>query len=468
MRNAHLRYMCYPSVVEAGKKTTVWIRPRDISREFLEDQEYELGVVGVFDDHLDYHARIPLEHAFAVKDGCLVFEHVFEKEQEYSIRFCKKGQKETRIPLYAVESDLYVRRPLKGDLHTHSYYSDGADGIAMTPADYREEGFDFFFLTDHNRMYPADFAAQLYKDIPLGMQILRGEEVHTPGSLLHIVHAGGRESVCHRYISDPEGYERELDGLEENLSHIDPQYRRRYAMAKWACERIHQVGGIAILAHPYWRPNANNLSSEFVELLYDPNMFDAFEMVGGINPVYNNMQLAFWHKKCMEGKMLSVVGSSDSHEHDSDKGKFAHRITLVFARENTNEAILDAIRQGYSVAGEIPAGDGAEIRFYGDLRLATFAHFLWSNYFNETWRLCVGEGILMRRYAEGEDVGALLAELAPTVERFYQRFYGLAAPQGLPRERRTFLEDLRNTQCTKGPITKGSQLYIYGGNERRE
>ena len=29
-------------------------------------------------------------------------------------------------------------------------------------------------------------------------------------------------------------------------------------------------------------------------------------------------------------------------------------ITIVFAKENTTEAILDAIRKGYSVAGELP------------------------------------------------------------------------------------------------------------------
>lgn len=468
MRNAHVRYMCYPSVVEVGKKTTVFVRPRDISREFLEDQDYELGVVGVFDDHPDYHGRIQQEHDFTIRDGCLVFEHTFEKEQEYSIRFGRRGQKEDRIPLYAVGSDLFVRRPLKGDLHTHSYYSDGADGVAMTPADYREEGFDFFFLTDHNRMYTSEYAAKLYDGIPLGMQILRGEEVHTPGSLLHIVHAGGSDSVCQKYIQDPQGYERDLDAMEATLPNIDPLYRRRYAMAKWACDRIHEAGGIAILAHPYWRPNANNIASEFLEILYDGKLFDAFEVMGGINSVHNNLQLALWHQKSVQGKCLPVVASSDSHDHDSEKGIFARRFTLVFAADNTGEAILNAIREGFCVAGEIPVGDSREVRFYGDLRLVAFAHFLFQNYFNETWRLCVGEGILMRRFAEGEDVEQLLAAMAPTVEEFYKRFYGLTAPQGLSDSRRAYLKQLRECQRTYGPITKGSQLYIYGGNERRE
>ena len=468
MRNAHVRYMCFPSVVETGKMTRVFIRPRDISRAFLQDCEYELGVVGVFDYHPSYHDKIPCDHAFEIVDGCLVFEHLFEREQEYSIRFCKKGQKEERIPLYALEPDLYARRPLKGDLHTHSYYSDGADGVAMTPADYREEGFDFFALTDHNRMYPSAYAAKLYDGIPLGMHMLSGEEVHTPGSSLHIVNVGSSESVCDRYISDRDGYEREVDQLEAMLTHIPEQYRRRYAMAKWACDHIRASGGIAILAHPYWRPNVNNLTSEFLELLYDGALFDAFEVIGGINSVYNNMQLALWYQKCMEGKCLSVVSSSDSHDHDSEKGIFARRFTLVFARENATQAILEAIKDGFSVAAEVPAGDSKEVRFYGDLRLVNFAHFLYKNYFNETWRLCVGEGILMRRYAEGEDVAQQLGALAPTVEDFYKRFYGITEPEGLPTGHLAYLDQLRQIQRTQGPATKGSQLYIYGSNERRE
>lgn len=468
MLNAHVRYMCYPSVVEAGKETVVWIRPRDISRVFRQEDSYALGVMGVFDDNPDYHAPTVLDHEFTIVDGCLVFTHTFPREQEYSIRFKKQGEKEHRIPLYAVNGDLYALRPLKGDLHTHSYYSDGQDGLPMTPADYREEGFDFFALTDHNRMYTSEYARKLYEDIPLGMHMMLGEEVHTPGSDLHIVHVGGKESVCSRYISDREGYEKALDDLEVEFSYVDAQYRRRYAMAVWASRQIHKAEGLAILAHPYWRPNTNNISDAFLDLVYDDKLFDAFEVMGGISSVHNNMHLALWHEKAMEGKVLSVVGSSDSHDHDWETGVFARRFAVVFAKGNTTEAILDAIRKGYSVAAEIPSRQGSEIRFYGDLRLVSFAHFLYQNYFNETHRLSMGEGILMRRYAEGETVGELLRLLAPTVENFYKAFYGITPPAGLPQERMEFLDQLRNAQRTQGPITKGSQLYIYGGNERRE
>ena len=92
------------------------------------------------------------------------------------------------------------------------------------------------------------------------------------------------------------------------------------------------------------------------------------------------------------------------------------------------------------------------------MRLVMFSHFLFQNYFNETWRLCVGEGILMRRYAEGEDVGEILSALAPTVENFYKKFYGLTPYEGLCEHTRAFLDKCLDLQLKEGPLTKGSSL----------
>lgn len=470
MRNAHVKYMCFPSVVCVGKPTEVYITPRDTSRIFRDEWEYELGVVDIMGDQLDYHAHVPLDHEFEIKNGCLVFTHTFESEQIYSIRFCKKGdKKEEKLDLYALNEDLYSLRPLKGDLHTHTYYSDGQDGLMMTPADYREEGFDFFALTDHNRMYTSHLINELYEDVPLGMHMMSGEEIHTPGSLLHIVHAGGKESVCDKYIHNLEGYEAEVAEIAKTLTDVPEQYRDRVAMAKWASEKIKEADGLCILAHPYWVPNRNNISAELIDLLYTPEIFDAFELMGGVSFANGNKQLALWQQKALEGKYLPPVGSSDAHNHDYESERtFARRFTVVFAKENTTKAIIDAIKSGNTVAAEIPLNNNMEVRFYGSLRLVTFAQFLYKNYFNETWRLCVGEGILMRRFAEGEDVKQTLSALAPTVENFYKRFYGITKPSGLCAHTIAFLDKARKVQCTVGPKTKGSSLFIYGGNECRE
>ncbi len=466
MQNSHIRYMCFPSVVCVGKETEVWIKPRDISRIFRGEWSYELAVVGLRDDQLSYHDPIPLDHSFTIQEGCMVFRHNFDREQEYSIRFRRVGEKEIRISLYAVQPDLYALRPLKGDLHTHSYCSDGVDGVAMTPADYREAGFDFFALTDHNRMYPSLLAAQLYDGVKLGMHIIPGEEVHTPGSLVHIVHAGGRESICEQYIRDPEGYEAAIDEIEKTLPEVDTTYRRRVAMAKWACQHIHDAGGIAIFPHPFWCPNRYNLSAEFLDYIYNNRMFDAFELMGGIVDQENNMQLAYWQEQNLRGNYLPPVGSSDSHKHLPTEC-FNRRFTVAFARENTTEAILEAVKNGCTVAADVPSPETMDARFYGSLRLVMFSHFLYENYFSETQRLCMGEGILMRRYAEGEDVGEILASLADTVEDFYKKFYGITPPSGIPADRQAYLDRVLEAQRS-GPATKGSLLNLRGNNGRNE
>lgn len=466
MRNSHPRYLCYPSVVCAGKETQVTIYPMDTSRRFTDSHSYELGVYGLMDDQIDYHTPAPLDHPFTVEGGCLKFSHVFDKEQEYRIRLKTDGRL-TILSMYAADEDLYSLRPLKGDFHSHCWYSDGADGLSMTPADYREEGFDFFTLTDHNRMFTSRLAQTMYDGVELGMHIIAGEELHTPGANLHIVHAGGRESVCEQYVRDPKTFEAEVAAIEEKMTHIPEQYRSRIAMAKWSCEKIHKAGGIAIFAHPYWQPDQFNVSADQANYLFAEKMFDAFELVGGCQTRDNNLQLALWQEQCMKGRFLSVVGSSDSHDHDFEKDVFARRFSIVFARDNTTEAILDAVRMGYSVAAELPPSSGEDVRFFGSLRLVTFCHFLWKHYFSRTWRLCVGEGILMRRWALGEDVGSVLSALAPTVEDFYKRFYGLTEAPVLTKRQTEFLDKALETQ-KQGPISRGSKLYIYGGNERRE
>lgn len=451
--------MCFPSVVCTGKETEVMIVPRDTSRIFREDKSFELLVFGLCEDMISYHSQPPYNIPFEIKNGCICFKYTFEKEQEYSVRFREVDTKETRLSIYAVDEDLYALRPLKGDFHTHTYYSDGQDGLMMTPADYREEGYDFFALTDHNRRYTSVLADELYNGVDLGMLIMPGEEVHTPDSLLHIVHAGGKKSVCAEYVKDRDTYNAETAEIEAGLERIPEQFRERMAKAIWACRKIHEAEGIAIFAHPYWAPLRYNICHEFSDLLFDEKIFDAFELMGGITNHQDNLQLSLWQEQCCKGNPIPALGSTDSHNHDSEINDFSRRFTVVFAKENSTEAILDAVKSGYCVAGELATGSNSDVRFYSsEMRFVMFAHFLFQHYFAETWKLCVGEGILMRRYAEGEDVGELLSALAPTVENFYKKFYGITSHSGLPSHTLEFLDRAREIQLTEGPHTKGSGL----------
>ena len=74
----------------------------------------------------------------------------------------------------------------------------------------------------------------------------------------------------------------------------------------------------------------------------------------------------------------------------------------------------------------------------------------------------------MRRYAEGEDVGELLGSLADTVENFYKRFYGLLPAVTITEKNKAFLDMALDAQRNIGPATKGSDISLRSGNERRE
>ena len=468
MRDLRARFICFPSVIPVNKKTEVTIFPNDPSRRFVEGKEYELFVVGLRDDQTDYHHPNHKPIDYRIEKGCMVFDFTFESEQEYSVRFAEKGESKTKISVYALEEDLYALRPLKGDFHAHTYYSDGHDGISMIAADYREEGFDFYTLTDHNRMFTSKLSHNLFDGVPLGIHAVYGEEVHTPGSLIHIVHAGGNKSVCEQYIKNPENYMSEIKEIEKELSDISEQYRERAAMAIWTTRKIHEAGGLAIFVHPFWMPDRYNVSKDFCKILFDLKIFDAFELLGGIYSKLNNMNITLWHEQSLLGNKLSLVGSSDSHNHDISLGIYARRFTYVFAKDNTTEAIVEAVKNGYCVAGELELNNEKQPRFYSnELRFVLYAHFLFENYFPETQRLSFGEGVLMRRYARGEEVAELLAQFKDTVKEFYEKFFGLAPSPRLTDRVENFLDKCLEEQ-RNGPETKGSSLGVYGPNVRRE
>ncbi len=461
MRNARVKYMCFPSVVCVGKPITVTLTPRDTSRIFRPEKEYELCVLGMEDDLADRRVPIPMDVPCVITEGCLQFTFTFPREQEYSVRFREKGsaEKPIRVPMYAVEEDLYALRPLKGDLHSHSYYSDGQDGIAMTAANYREEGFDFFALTDHNRMFPSVLQKEVYRDVKTDICMLRGEEIHTPGSEMHIVHLGGNFSVCERYVKEPEAFLAEVAEIEKEMGYIPEQYRLRVAKAKWACQQIKKAGGMSVFAHPFWASNLYNVSRDFRNYLFDEKIFDAFELLNAADTAVDNLQVAVWQEQIAKGNILPITVGSDSHNHDFATGEFGRIFSIVFAKENTEQAILQAIRDGYSVAAELPRSDDNDLRVYGrEYRLIAFARFLWHTYFNDTWRLCIGEGILMRRWAQGEDVSVALNALSGSVEDFYNRFYGLAPAPRLSARVQAYLATLRQAQIDCGINTIGSVL----------
>lgn len=455
-------YSILPAVVPANEETLMTIVPNEKAFLLFENETYTVTIIPVNGDETSYYQpTLQVTVEAVARDGVLRFPYTFEGEQEHVV-ILRYGEKELqKMAVFSAEADLYALYPLKGDLHAHSYRSDGKRDPSAEAGHYREQGYDFFALTDHNRYFPGGEIDETFSDINTGFIRIRGEEVHTPGSVVHIVHVGGKTSVTDQYCSNREQYEKDVAELEKQVpANVPDKYRTRYAMAMWATAKIHEAEGLAIFVHPYWRPGksmVHNVTDEFARILMMSGMFDAYELVGGMGQPGNNRSIALWGELRLEGFKLPVVGSSDVHGFEKSS-TFPHLFTIAFAEGDSHDAIIDAIRKGNTVAVEATGNEyERHFRCYGSLRLVTYAQFLLQHYFPEHQRLCHGEGVAMRAYAMEDCFGVLVEMQRVLVNNHANRFFGRTEPLLPSKEIIAFENKWREIQLN-GPVTKGSSI----------
>lgn len=451
-----------PAVVPADKKSEMTILP--LERIFLlrEGEDYDLVLIDRDADEINYY--VPTTHkrmTVKASGGVIKFDWVFEGEQSHTIQLLKNGVKLAELRVYSLYEDLYGLIPMRGDLHSHTYRSDGKRDPAAMASFMREMGFDFFVSTDHNRYYPGAETDEIFKDVKLGLVHIRGEEVHAPGGMLHIVHAGGKSSVADIYVHDRERYNRELaECMEKVPESIPEKYRDRYAMAMWVTARIHDAEGLAIFPHPFWasgRSGIHNVCTELAEIFLSSGLFDAYELIGAMGQPGNNCSVAMWADMRAAGYDIPVVGSSDVHN-PCGAATFPFNCTVCFAKERSAAGVLEAVKSGYSVACET-TGVEYERRFraYGKLRFVKYAQFLLADYFPHTERICAGEGVAMRAYAMGEASAELIELQARRTADFSDKFFGKKPPV-LPTKEMLEFEDRAREIQRNGPITCGSVI----------
>ena len=454
-------FSIYPSVIPADKTTLMTIVPNEKAFIIQDGKEYQIKVIAVNSDENYYAPETHKIYDVTAHDGILTFEHHFEGEQEHTVLLIREEKVRQTFTVYSLYEDLYSLKPLKGDLHSHSCRSDATRDAAAQFGHYREHGFDFAALTDHNRYYPGQEYDEAFEGINTGITRVMGEEVHCPGSVLHTVHVGGKESIANRYIHNREQYEADVaEYMKKVPENIPEKYKSRYAKAMWLTDAIHEVGGLAIFAHPYWKPGSSkmyNVCDEFAKILLMSGMFDAYELVGGMGQIGISRSIALWSELRAEGLKISVVGSSD--QHTLENSTFNHYFTVCFATENTNDAIISAVKNGLSVAVEA-TGDGyaRQNRCYGSLRLVSYAHFLLNNYFPKLQRLGEGVGVAMRAYYMEDADASLIESQAALLEKFSARFFGKMPPVLPTESMMTFENKWREVQLTQGPLTRGSSV----------
>ncbi|HYM97345.1 MAG TPA: CehA/McbA family metallohydrolase [Candidatus Sulfotelmatobacter sp.] len=166
------------------------------------------------------------------------------------------------------------------DLHVHTNHSDGRDSPPAVVEEARARGIKVIAVTDHDCIQGVLMAARHAEALP-DIDVIVGEEIST------------------------------LDGhvLGLFLTELVPPWMS----AAQTVKAIHDQGGLAVAAHPFWRTQCRaGCLPHGVGNLIARVRFDAIEILnGGFTPsmVYANL-IAGWVNTSVG---LAETGSSDAH-----------------------------------------------------------------------------------------------------------------------------------------------------------
>ena len=217
----------------------------------------------------------------------------------------------------------------KGNLHTHTTVSDGELTPQETVRLYRDAGYDFLAITDHNYWgnYP-ELSDEHFLMLP-------GAEIDTiwENNVHHIVAIG--EPAC--------GLEQGFEVPTEKRGNVHPQQLIDY---------IRENHAIAIYAHPFWSYTDLALLASLkgvsgVEII---NYSCEQEWKSGIAEIYFEY---LWRDKYKNSESdFLCFGADDAHGHVPD---YCGGYITVKAENLTKAAILDAISIGSFYASYSPA-----------------------------------------------------------------------------------------------------------------
>ena len=425
------RYQAFPKIVPAGQEACVSVRSLDAGWRLAADRTYPVR----FFSKVNRTEDVRLEAA-ADGDGVLRAVLPFLSAGEYALDVCcddDAGQPLTSQQLYAVPPELAHLTPYKGDLHMHTTASDGCDMPLAMAIRSREVGMDFIAVTDHDNYPPSCEAIQAAAAVGLNLLILPGEEVtvrEIGGHILSLNASGWVGKARH----GPDNDEQRAAILRDEIGArplVAPLTAEQYSHAVWTVREIRRLGGLAILAHPFWKGTTHKYypPRALVDQLLRDELCDGIELLGGTPSTEGNrLAIARYCDEAQRGRRLPVVGCSDAHGQEGSLGRYW---TVAFAADLTAAAIGQAVADLRSVACQAPPGGDAAI--YGPSALVEYAYFLHREFFPLHDRICFLQAQLHRRAllpgaAAPPDYTPAIAALQAELHGLYRSFWHPPAP----------------------------------------
>lgn len=365
-RKDKTEYFCLtPNIVQTNEKTKLCVKS-------LYPQLALSGTYSVFIspysefDYQPFNESKDLIFNVETQNGVLEFNYTFEKEQLYRIIIGEQKGTEIHIlmrgDVYALEHDLYDMKALKGDLHCHTVFSDGFETPDMVLNAAKKHNFDFIAITDHNSFEGSVRAAAL-KDPYI--TVIHGEEYSSSFTNMHIISLGAKQA------------------LPESKYNIVPDGKNKKSSVEYIKDLLMDIkvnGGLSIMCHPFWKPLSTEKRMDVplsaVRELLLQNEFDAMEIVSG-SPDGDLMTTILQHNMAIEygatPDKIAYVGITDSHTYSTDPICGKH-FTIVFCKNNTEDEIIEAIKNKRSVAVQLVDKNNALC--FGQLRYCMYATFV--------------------------------------------------------------------------------------------
>lgn len=446
------RYDIYPKVFLINRDTEITVRAIDSAFFLGADKTYtvKLSKLDQANEKVypEREGRYTLS-ATTDSQGALKIHFNSPTEGQYKLYVFEPDAEKPVLELfiYALAEDMKGRFPYRGDLHVHSKRSDGSESPEKVCANYRAAGYDFMTVSDHGRYYPSLEAKEIFDQIS-DLNIVEGEEVHLSYNNVHYVNFGGSYSINalitpnnnqekagddikYRSInlSAPETMTKEefKEMIDERANKVNRPHlseRRSYAVMEWIYEHIKRSNGLGIFPHPFWLCPMQQLSDDYLDFIYEKKPFDAFEVLGGETYYqHNGFQTAYYYKKKAEGFDPPIVGSTDTHGSTPMNRGMLICSTIVFAGENKKDALIEAIKEKYSIAVDTIS---QEYRLVGDYRFVKYASFLMENYYPIHDKACACEGYYMNEYLTSPEAASpILKAMKGQIKSMQEKYFAL-------------------------------------------
>lgn len=225
----------------------------------------------------------------------------------------------------------------RGNTHTHTSNSDGDSSPASVAARYRELGYNFLFITDHNKLTDVDgLNAQL--GAPGQFLVIRGEEVTDSfgGKPVHI-------NALNNTAAVPPQQGLDVRGTIENDA-----------------TAIRRAGGVPYIAHPNYgfAVTADDLKGVTGATLFE--VYNAHPVVNNAGDETHPSVEAMWDEVLSGGKLLYGLAADDEHTLYKAGGALPGQAwVMVRAASLDADAITQAIERG-----DFYASNGVTLRDY--------------------------------------------------------------------------------------------------------